>query len=230
MGLLTSCQPSTFRMLIWPEASSALAQHAAVSADGSRCAPSGLRRLRCPSPNCDQRKTRSRISAANSVQVRCSRSQISRKKFKPHHSKLKPHHSVCGATQRSLARPPEDSNNRHCHHLQTISLSADVFLDGGEGYDELPSCYRPFVDMRETDWRGHRLFGIERSSETTGKTGADRIASSASPPMRCSKHNRSTSTGSPSGARGAASRKACLIKANSSAIAPSKPPNSALID
>ena len=33
--------------------------------------------------------------------------------------------------------------------------------DGGEGYDELPSCYRPFVDMRETDWRGHRLFGIE---------------------------------------------------------------------
>ena len=34
-------------------------------------------------------------------------------------------------------------------------------IDHGEGYDELPSCYRPFVDMRETDWRGHRLFGIE---------------------------------------------------------------------
>jgi hypothetical protein len=28
--------------------------------------------LRCPSPNCDQTKTRSRISAALSVQVRCS--------------------------------------------------------------------------------------------------------------------------------------------------------------
>jgi hypothetical protein len=34
-------------------------------------------------------------------------------------------------------------------------------LDHGEGYDELPSCYRPFVDMRETGWRRHRLFGIE---------------------------------------------------------------------
>jgi hypothetical protein len=34
-------------------------------------------------------------------------------------------------------------------------------LRHGEGYDELPSCYRPFVDMRETDWRRHRLLGIE---------------------------------------------------------------------
>ena len=34
-------------------------------------------------------------------------------------------------------------------------------FDHGEGYDELPACYRPFVEMRETDWRGHRLFGIE---------------------------------------------------------------------
>jgi hypothetical protein len=34
-------------------------------------------------------------------------------------------------------------------------------LRNGEGYDELPSCYRPFVEMRETGWRGHRLFGIE---------------------------------------------------------------------
>jgi hypothetical protein len=33
--------------------------------------------------------------------------------------------------------------------------------NGGPGCDELPSCYRPFVDMRETGWRGHRLFGIE---------------------------------------------------------------------
>jgi hypothetical protein len=34
-------------------------------------------------------------------------------------------------------------------------------LRHGEGYDELPSCYRPFVDMRETDWRRNRLLGIE---------------------------------------------------------------------
>lgn len=34
-------------------------------------------------------------------------------------------------------------------------------LDHGDGYEELPSHYRPFVDLRETDWRGHRLFGIE---------------------------------------------------------------------
>jgi hypothetical protein len=34
-------------------------------------------------------------------------------------------------------------------------------LRHGEGYDELPSCYRPFVEMRETGWRRHRLFGIE---------------------------------------------------------------------
>jgi hypothetical protein len=34
-------------------------------------------------------------------------------------------------------------------------------LRHGECYDELPSCYRPFVDMRETGWRRHRLFGIE---------------------------------------------------------------------
>jgi hypothetical protein len=38
-------------------------------------------------------------------------------------------------------------------------------LDQGEGYDEIPSCYRPFVDMRETDWRRHRLFGIEPELE-----------------------------------------------------------------
>ena len=36
MGLVASvCQPSTFRMLIWPEASSAQKSIAAVSADGS---------------------------------------------------------------------------------------------------------------------------------------------------------------------------------------------------
>jgi hypothetical protein len=39
-------------------------------------------------------------------------------------------------------------------------------LDQGEGYDEIPSCYRPFVDMRETDWRRHRLFGIEPEFES----------------------------------------------------------------
>jgi len=38
-------------------------------------------------------------------------------------------------------------------------------LDHGEGYDELPICYRPFVDMRETGWRGHRLFGLEPEFE-----------------------------------------------------------------
>jgi hypothetical protein len=34
-------------------------------------------------------------------------------------------------------------------------------LTNGEGYDELPTWSRPFVEMRETDWRGHRLFGNE---------------------------------------------------------------------
>jgi hypothetical protein len=38
-------------------------------------------------------------------------------------------------------------------------------LQFGEGYDALPSCYRPFVDMRETGWRRHRLFGIEPDFE-----------------------------------------------------------------
>ncbi|MBR1229324.1 DUF1963 domain-containing protein [Bradyrhizobium sp. AUGA SZCCT0176] len=38
-------------------------------------------------------------------------------------------------------------------------------IDHGAGYAELPSCYRPFVDMRETGWRGHRLFGIEPAFE-----------------------------------------------------------------
>ena len=42
-------------------------------------------------------------------------------------------------------------------------------LDHGEGYDDLPSCYRPFVDMRETDWRCHRLFGIEPESGNNGE-------------------------------------------------------------
>jgi hypothetical protein len=42
-------------------------------------------------------------------------------------------------------------------------------LNHGEGYDELPSCYRPFVVMRETDWRGHRLFGIEPEFENNGE-------------------------------------------------------------
>ncbi len=77
-------------------------------------------------------------------------------------------------------------------------------LDGGEGYDELPLCYRPFVEMRETGWRGHRLFGIEPEfgNNWEDRRGQDCVISIAADALL--QHNRSTSTGSPSGVHGAA--------------------------
>jgi hypothetical protein len=42
-------------------------------------------------------------------------------------------------------------------------------LGDGEGYDELPAWCRAFVDMRETGWRGHRLFGIEPEFPNNGE-------------------------------------------------------------
>lgn len=88
-----------------------------------------------------------------------------------------------------------------------------------EGDDELPSCLRPFVDMRETDWRGHRLFGIEPPFGNNGEDlrGQDCVISIAA--ERCSTQNRSMNTGCPSGARATGWQKACLAKACWSAIA-----------
>jgi hypothetical protein len=42
-------------------------------------------------------------------------------------------------------------------------------LDHGEGYDELPVCYRPFIDMRESGWRRHCLFGLEPEFPNNGE-------------------------------------------------------------
>jgi hypothetical protein len=36
------------------------------------------------------------------------------------------------------------------------------FHGSGKGYfSDVPPAYRPFIDAYITDWRGHRLFGLE---------------------------------------------------------------------
>ncbi|MCK1514545.1 hypothetical protein IVB22_18620 [Bradyrhizobium sp. 190] len=65
-------------------------------------------------------------------------------------------------------------------------------LTGPEAFQRISSAYRPFVAAHITDWRGHRLFGIEPPFPNNGEDlrGQDCLISVAADPLlnTCSEH------------------------------------------